>query len=75
MKHVIASEAEKIFHTLLALDDGANRSAQLALEANFSGMSLHDVFDNLALRCVRVFLSGEIYHFIVGIGIDSLCRQ
>lgn len=44
MEHVIAGVAEEILHALLALDDRANRSAQLTLEAHFGGISLHDVF-------------------------------
>lgn len=71
MEHVIAGVTEQILHTLLALDDGTDRSAQLALETHFGGVSLHDVFRRiLHWHGVAVLLRREVNYFVIRVGAD-----
>lgn len=71
MEHVITGVTEQILHTLLALDDGTDRSAQLALEAHFGGISLHDVFRwILRWHGVAVLLRREVNYFVIRVGVN-----
>lgn len=71
MEHVVASVTEQILHALFALDDRANRSAQLTLEAHFGGISLHDVFRRILRRHgVAVLLGREVNYFVIRVRVD-----